>query len=157
LAPSITKRLIGEFARRPRPVRAAPTGLEMLTAREREILGLMCRGHSNAEIAAGLVISEQTVKTHVGNVLAKLGLRPHPRGDPCLRGRPHPARHLVSAPCRGRGRLGREPLPGPWAARAAADQRTVVEESAAATLDPRSRPSAGSATVTMVASRDHHE
>ncbi len=75
LAPSITKRLIGEFARRPRPVYAAPAALEALTAREREVLGLMCRGHSNAEIAAELVISEQTVKTHVGNVLAKLGLR----------------------------------------------------------------------------------
>jgi DNA-binding NarL/FixJ family response regulator len=75
LAPSITKRLIGEFARRPRPVHAAPAALEVLTAREREVLGLMCRGHSNAEIAAELVISEQTVKTHVGNVLAKLGLR----------------------------------------------------------------------------------
>jgi DNA-binding NarL/FixJ family response regulator len=75
LAPSITKRLIGEFARRPPLVRAAPAALEMLTAREREILGLMCRGHSNAEIAAELVISEQTVKTHVGNVLAKLRLR----------------------------------------------------------------------------------
>jgi DNA-binding NarL/FixJ family response regulator len=75
LAPSITKRLIGEFARRPRPVHAAPAALEVLTAREREVLGLMCRGHSNAEIASELVISEQTVKTHVGNVLAKLGLR----------------------------------------------------------------------------------
>jgi len=75
LAPSITKRLIGEFARRPRPVHAAPAALEALTAREREVLGLMCRGHSNAEIASELVISEQTVKTHVGNVLAKLGLR----------------------------------------------------------------------------------
>jgi DNA-binding NarL/FixJ family response regulator len=75
LAPSITKRLIGEFARRPRPVSAAPAAVEMLTAREREVLGLMSRGHSNAEIAAELVISEQTVKTHVGNVLAKLGLR----------------------------------------------------------------------------------
>jgi len=75
LAPSITRRLIGEFARRPRPVRAAPATLEMLTVREREVLGLMSRGRSNAEIAAELVISEQTVKTHVGNVLAKLGLR----------------------------------------------------------------------------------
>jgi DNA-binding NarL/FixJ family response regulator len=75
LAPSITRRLIGEFARRPQPVRAAPATLEMLTVREREVLGLMSRGHSNAEIAAELVISEQTVKTHVGNVLAKLGLR----------------------------------------------------------------------------------
>jgi DNA-binding NarL/FixJ family response regulator len=75
LAPSITKRLIGEFARRPRPVPAAPSVVGTLTAREREILGLMARGNSNAEIAAELVISEQTVKTHVGNVLAKLGLR----------------------------------------------------------------------------------
>jgi DNA-binding NarL/FixJ family response regulator len=75
LAPSITKRLIGEFAKRPRPVRADPAALEGLTAREREVLGLICRGHSNAEIAAELVIGEQTVKTHVGNVLAKLGLR----------------------------------------------------------------------------------
>ncbi len=75
LAPSVTKRLIGEFARRPRPVPATPSRLEALTAREREILGLMARGNSNAEIAAELVIGEQTVKTHVGNVLAKLGLR----------------------------------------------------------------------------------
>jgi DNA-binding NarL/FixJ family response regulator len=75
LAPSITKRLIGEFARRPKPVASAPAALDALTAREREVLALICRGHSNAEIAAELVISEQTVKTHVGNVLAKLGLR----------------------------------------------------------------------------------
>ena len=75
LAPSITKRLIGEFARRPQPAPPTPSRLEALTAREREILGLMARGNSNAEIAAELVISEQTVKTHVGNVLAKLGLR----------------------------------------------------------------------------------
>ncbi len=75
LAPSITKRLIAEFARRPHPVERAQGALDALTAREREVLELMARGHSNAEIAARLVIGEQTVKTHVGNVLAKLGLR----------------------------------------------------------------------------------
>ena len=75
LAPSITKRLIGEFARRPHAVERAQDALAALTAREREVLELMARGHSNAEIAAALVIGEQTVKTHVGNVLAKLGLR----------------------------------------------------------------------------------
>jgi DNA-binding NarL/FixJ family response regulator len=75
LAPSITKRLIGEFARRPRPAAGAPPAFGALTAREREVLELMARGLSNAEIAASLVIGEQTVKTHVGNVLAKLGLR----------------------------------------------------------------------------------
>ena len=57
LAPSITKRLIGEFARRPPPVRAAPAPLQMLTPREREIVGLMSRGHSNAEIAAELFMA----------------------------------------------------------------------------------------------------
>jgi DNA-binding NarL/FixJ family response regulator len=75
LAPSVTKRLIGEFARRPRPVEREQVALDGLTAREREVLELMARGQSNAEIAASLVIGEQTVKTHVGNVLAKLGLR----------------------------------------------------------------------------------
>jgi DNA-binding NarL/FixJ family response regulator len=75
LAPSITKRLIGDFARRPRPPVGTPPALGTLTAREREVLDLMARGHSNAEIAAGLVIGEQTVKTHVSNVLAKLFLR----------------------------------------------------------------------------------
>jgi DNA-binding NarL/FixJ family response regulator len=75
LAPSITKRLISEFASRPRPAETAPSVLESLTPREREVLELMARGQSNAEIAAGLVIGEQTVKTHVGNVLSKLGLR----------------------------------------------------------------------------------
>jgi DNA-binding NarL/FixJ family response regulator len=84
LAPSITKRLIREFASRPRP-RAAGSGgdgsaapadfLASLTAREREALELMARGLSNAEMAASLLVSEHTVKTHVGNVLAKLGLR----------------------------------------------------------------------------------
>jgi DNA-binding NarL/FixJ family response regulator len=75
LAPSITKRLIHEFARRPRSGLQALASLDPLTPREREVLELMARGQSNAEIAADLVIGEQTVKTHVGNVLAKLGLR----------------------------------------------------------------------------------
>jgi DNA-binding NarL/FixJ family response regulator len=75
LAPSITKRLIHEFARRPRSGPQALVSLDPLTPREREVLELMARGQSNAEIAADLVIGEQTVKTHVGNVLSKLGLR----------------------------------------------------------------------------------
>jgi DNA-binding NarL/FixJ family response regulator len=75
LAPSITKRLIYEFARRPRSGPQALVSLDPLTPREREVLELMARGQSNAEIAADLVIGEQTVKTHVGNVLSKLGLR----------------------------------------------------------------------------------
>ncbi|MER6302623.1 response regulator transcription factor [Kitasatospora sp. NPDC001539] len=80
LAPSVTKRLIGEFAaRRPggpeRPVRPPSRLLEQLTLRERETLRLIARGMSNAEIAAELVVSEHTVKTHVSNVLSKLGLR----------------------------------------------------------------------------------
>ncbi|MFJ8432779.1 response regulator [Kitasatospora sp. NPDC094019] len=80
LAPSVTRRLIGEFAaRRPgsgeRPARPPSRLLEQLTARERETLVLLARGLSNAEIAAELVVSEHTVKTHVSNVLAKLGLR----------------------------------------------------------------------------------
>ncbi|MFC9325296.1 response regulator [Kitasatospora sp. NPDC057015] len=80
LAPSVTRRLIGEFAAR-RPAGAATVArapsrlLEQLTARERETLRLLARGLSNAEIAAELVVSEHTVKTHVSNVLAKLHLR----------------------------------------------------------------------------------
>ncbi|OKI24200.1 response regulator transcription factor [Streptomyces sp. CB03911] len=80
LAPSVTRRLIGEFAAR-RPAGAATVArapsrlLEQLTAREQETLRLLARGLSNAEIAAELVVSEHTVKTHVSNVLAKLHLR----------------------------------------------------------------------------------
>jgi DNA-binding NarL/FixJ family response regulator len=74
LAPSVTRRLIEEFAKRP----AAPTdarGLDELTDREREVLVLMARGRSNAEIARDLFVAETTVKTHVGRVLQKLRLR----------------------------------------------------------------------------------
>ena len=75
LAPSVTRRLIEEFARRPFGTEPDPAALASLTAREREALELMARGMSNAEMAATLYVSEHTVKTHVGNVLAKLGLR----------------------------------------------------------------------------------
>ena len=74
IAPSVTKRLIAEFARAP----AAPTPpreLQRLTEREREVLELVARGKSNAEIAKELVVGATTVKTHVGRVFTKLGLR----------------------------------------------------------------------------------
>ena len=75
LAPALTRRLIEDFVRRPRPG-AAPGGpIADLTDREGEVLRLMARGLSNAEIAAELVVSEATVKTHVARILAKLGLR----------------------------------------------------------------------------------
>jgi DNA-binding NarL/FixJ family response regulator len=77
LAPSVTRRMIEEFVRRPPSAvaRPAPRELEQLTAREREVLVLMARGLSNAELAREFVVSEATVKTHVAHVLAKLGLR----------------------------------------------------------------------------------
>ena len=75
LDPVITRRLIAEFARlRPRP-HAPANGLEELTPRETEILGLVAEGLSNREIALRLVLSDETVKTHVSHVLRKLGLR----------------------------------------------------------------------------------
>jgi DNA-binding NarL/FixJ family response regulator len=75
LAPAVTRRLIAEFARlRPRP-QAPPNGLDALTPRETEILGLIAEGLSNREIALRLVLSDETVKTHVSHVLRKLGLR----------------------------------------------------------------------------------
>jgi DNA-binding NarL/FixJ family response regulator len=74
LAPRVTRRLIAEFARlRPRQVR--PESLTELTPRETEILGLVAEGLSNHEIASRLVLSDETVKTHVSHVLRKLGLR----------------------------------------------------------------------------------
>jgi DNA-binding NarL/FixJ family response regulator len=77
LAPSVTRRMITEFtSRRPRTAAEVATpALNRLTARELETLRMLARGMSNAEIAAGLVVSEHTVKTHVSNVLSKLGLR----------------------------------------------------------------------------------
>lgn len=75
LAPSITRRLIGDFARRRRHQRPSPKATAGLTPRELDVLRLIARGLSNAEIAAELVLAEQTIKTHVGHVLTKLALR----------------------------------------------------------------------------------
>jgi DNA-binding NarL/FixJ family response regulator len=75
LAPSVTRRLIAEFARRRPTLRATPGALAALTPRELEVLALIAGGLSNTEIAAQLVVAEQTVKTHVGRILGKLGLR----------------------------------------------------------------------------------
>jgi DNA-binding NarL/FixJ family response regulator len=75
LAPRVTRRLIEEHISRPPPVTGVPAALQVLTEREREVLVLMARGRSNDEIAAELVVSEATVKTHVNRVLGKLGLR----------------------------------------------------------------------------------
>jgi DNA-binding NarL/FixJ family response regulator len=73
LAPSVTRRLIAEVAGRGRA--GGQERLDVLTPREREVLGLVARGLANREIAAELVLAEETVKTHVGRILAKLGLR----------------------------------------------------------------------------------
>jgi DNA-binding NarL/FixJ family response regulator len=75
LAPSITGRLIAEFARRPEPTRRPSADLAGLTEREREVLELIARGLSNTDIAEHLVLSQATVKTHVGHLLAKLEAR----------------------------------------------------------------------------------
>lgn len=75
LAPAVTRRLIDDMVRRNARPGPPPASLDVLTERERETLTLLGRGLSNAEIAAALVVSEHTVKTHVSNVLTKLGLR----------------------------------------------------------------------------------
>ncbi|MGH3025911.1 MAG: response regulator transcription factor, partial [Gaiellaceae bacterium] len=75
LAPTLTKRLIAEYVRRPMANSPPPPQLASLTEREREVLGWMARGLSNAEIAAEFVVGTATVKTHVNRVLQKLGVR----------------------------------------------------------------------------------
>jgi DNA-binding NarL/FixJ family response regulator len=75
LAPSVTRRLVEDFVRRPPPGQERPPAVDDLTERELEVLRLIARGLSNAEIAATLVVSEATVKTHVNRVLSKLDLR----------------------------------------------------------------------------------
>jgi len=75
LAPSVTRRLVEDFVRRPPPGEGSAERLADLTDREREVLTLIGRGRSNAEIAGELYVSGATVKTHVNRILAKLGLR----------------------------------------------------------------------------------
>ncbi len=75
LAPGVTKRLIAEFARMGAPRTPSRQQVDGLTERESEVLALVARGLSNAEIADCLVVAEQTVKTHVSRILMKLGLR----------------------------------------------------------------------------------
>jgi DNA-binding NarL/FixJ family response regulator len=75
LAPSITRRLVEDFARRPPPGPALPDALAELTAREVEVLRLVAEGLANREIAARLVLGEATIKTHVNRILSKLDLR----------------------------------------------------------------------------------
>jgi DNA-binding NarL/FixJ family response regulator len=75
LAPSVTRRLIADFARQSHADPLPPARLAALTQRETEVLRLIARGLSNTEIAGALFIAEQTTKTHVGHILAKLGLR----------------------------------------------------------------------------------
>jgi DNA-binding NarL/FixJ family response regulator len=75
LAPSVTRRLIADFASRPRAEPPRPSALDVLTQRETEVLRLIARGLSNAEISDTLVIAVQTTKTYVGRILTKLDLR----------------------------------------------------------------------------------
>lgn len=75
LAPTVTRRLIAEFARQPDPARSLPRALDGVTDREREVLTLVARGLSNMEIAGRLQLSLATVKTHIGRLLAKLQAR----------------------------------------------------------------------------------
>ena len=75
LAPSVTRRLVEQFVRRPPPGARVPAALEELTARELDVLRLIARARSNSEIAAELVVSEATVKSHVNRILGKLELR----------------------------------------------------------------------------------
>ena len=75
VSPSVMRRLIADFVAQPQRIRAEPVALDVLTPREREVLCLVARGLSNAEISTALVVAPQTTKTHVGHILRKLNLR----------------------------------------------------------------------------------
>ena len=75
LAPSVTRRVIEEFAKGPAPTAVDASRLQVLTEREAEVLALLARGKSNAEIANALYVGEATIKTHISNLLTKLDLR----------------------------------------------------------------------------------
>jgi DNA-binding NarL/FixJ family response regulator len=75
VAPTVVRRLLDAFLQRPAPGSGTPSRLRVLTERELDVLGLVARGQTNSEIAAGLVLSDTTVKTHVSHILQKLGLR----------------------------------------------------------------------------------
>jgi len=75
LAPAITRRLIEDFCKRPPPTAGVPEAVAHLSERELDVLRLLARGLSNAEIAANLFLSDTTVKSHVARILAKLNLR----------------------------------------------------------------------------------
>ncbi|MGH3389409.1 MAG: response regulator [Actinomadura sp.] len=75
LSPSVTRRVIDRMARQPTPELTGQAGLDALTPRERQVLGLIARGLSNREIAAALVVEESTIRTHVKRILMKLDLR----------------------------------------------------------------------------------
>ncbi len=93
LAPAITQRLIEEYVRRPLSGSAAPAELGALTERELEVLKLIARGLSNAEIAASLFLSEATVKTHITHILTQArAARPRAGGRRRLRVRARPPR-----------------------------------------------------------------
>ena len=100
LAPSVTRQLIGEFARRPESDRPPPAALDVITDREREVLTLVARGWSNAEIAERLYLSAATAKTHVGRLLMKLrpATAPSSWSSPTKRAWSPPARRPADRP-----------------------------------------------------------
>jgi DNA-binding NarL/FixJ family response regulator len=117
LAPSVTRRLIQEFARQPGPPAPPAAPLETLTEREREVLALVGAGLSNGELAARLHISEATVKTHVKRILMKLGLPAGPRTQATASASRQTADQAHRGPCRspppaGPPRSARPPPPG---------------------------------------------